>query len=59
MPWWAYRHMTDDDLKAIYAYLLTLQPVQHRVDNTLSPTACIVCGLRHGGGELNQARPVE
>ena len=59
MPWWVYRHMTDDDLKAIYDYLLTLHPVQHRVDNTLSPTDCLVCGLRHGGGDLNQARPAE
>lgn len=34
MPWWAYRNMTDDDLKAIFAYLRTLKPVYNQVDNT-------------------------
>ena len=29
-----FRHMTDDDLKAIFGYLRTLKPAQHRVDNT-------------------------
>ena len=56
MPWWVYRHMTDADLKAIYAYLRTLKPVQHRVDNTQPPTDCTVCGLSRGGGDQNQAR---
>jgi mono/diheme cytochrome c family protein len=34
MPWMAYRNMTDDDLKAIFAYLRTLKPVQNHVDNS-------------------------
>jgi mono/diheme cytochrome c family protein len=34
MPWGVYKNMTDDDLKAIFAYLRTLQPVQNEVDNT-------------------------
>jgi mono/diheme cytochrome c family protein len=29
MPWWAFRSMTDDDLKAVFAYLRTLKPVHH------------------------------
>jgi mono/diheme cytochrome c family protein len=29
MPWGAYRRMTDDDLRAIYRYLRTLDPVQN------------------------------
>ena len=33
MPWWNFRNMTDDDLKAIWAYLRTVKPVHHRVDN--------------------------
>jgi mono/diheme cytochrome c family protein len=37
MPWKAYGNMTDEDLKAIFAYLRTLKPVQNRVDNT-APT---------------------
>lgn len=34
MPWWGYRNMTDEDLKAIFAYLRTLKPVYNEVDNT-------------------------
>ncbi|HET7286364.1 MAG TPA: c-type cytochrome, partial [Pyrinomonadaceae bacterium] len=54
MPWGYFRNMTDDDLKAIFAYLRTLPPVKHRVDNTEAATACRVCGARHGHGEMNQ-----
>ena len=32
MPWWAFRNMSDDDLKAIFAYLRTVKPVRHHVD---------------------------
>ena len=53
MPWWAYRGMTDDDLRAIFAFVRTLPPVRHRVDNTLEPTLCVLCGLEHGAGEDN------
>jgi cytochrome c553 len=31
MPWPVYRSMTDDDLKAVYAYLTTLKPVKNLV----------------------------
>jgi mono/diheme cytochrome c family protein len=31
MPWPAFKNMTDDDLKAIYAYLMTLNPVKNFV----------------------------
>lgn len=55
MPWGYFRNMTDDDLKAIYAYLRTLPPVQHRVDNTEEATACTVCGGRHGFGDRNHS----
>src|SRR5919107_1548830 len=40
MPWWAFRNMTDEDLKAMFAYLRTLKPASHRVDNTEPPTPC-------------------
>jgi mono/diheme cytochrome c family protein len=53
MPWWVYRNMTDEDLKSIFAYLRTLKPVKHRVDNTVPPTECKVCGQKHGLGEQN------
>lgn len=40
MPWPAYRNMTDDDLKAIFAYLTTLDPVKNFV--RAAPAAMIV-----------------
>lgn len=53
MPWIMLRNMTDDDLKAMFAYLRTLPPVRHRVDNTLTPTACKACQGKHGAGDQN------
>jgi len=53
MPWIMLRNMTDDDLKAMFAYLRTLKPVRHRVDNSLPPTACKICQGKHGAGEQN------
>lgn len=55
MPWGHYRNMTDDDLKSIFAYLKTLAPIDHYVDNALPATACVKCKLSHGGGERNKA----
>jgi mono/diheme cytochrome c family protein len=54
MPTGFYRNMTDQDLKDIFAYLKTLKPVDHYVDNALPPTKCPRCGLTHGGGERNR-----
>lgn len=31
MPWYVYKNMTDDDLKAIFAYLKTVKPVDNIV----------------------------
>jgi mono/diheme cytochrome c family protein len=53
MPWWTFRHMTDDDLKAVFAYLRTLRPVHHRIDNTEPRTRCRLCGQKHGLGDQN------
>jgi mono/diheme cytochrome c family protein len=53
MPFVCYRHMTDEDLKAIFAYLRTVPPVHHRVDNTLPPTPCRLCKGKHGAGDQN------
>jgi mono/diheme cytochrome c family protein len=55
MPWSMYGRQTDEDLKAMFAYVKTLPAVQHRVDNTLPPTDCPRCTLRHGAGDQNQA----
>ncbi len=53
MPWAFFRNLTDDDLKAIFAYLRTLKPVQHRVDNTEEARLCKVCKQKHGFGDKN------
>lgn len=53
MPWWVHRGMTDEDLKAMFAYLRTVPPIKHRVDNTEPPTRCRVCGFVHGAGDRN------
>jgi len=53
MDWSDYRNLTDEDLKAIFAYLRTLKAVKHRVDNTEPPTFCKLCGSSHGAGSQN------
>lgn len=53
MPYEEYKNLTDDDLKAIYAYIRTLKPVKHRVDNSLPPTDCKLCRQKHGAGDQN------
>jgi mono/diheme cytochrome c family protein len=37
MPWPAYRNATDDDLKAVYAYLRTIKPIVNRVPEYKAP----------------------
>ncbi len=59
MPWAAYRQMTDDDLRAIYAALRTVPPVRHWVNNVDPPTQCVVCGQEHGLGAMNVAPVLE
>jgi hypothetical protein len=54
MPWIGFGRQADEDLKAVFAYLQTLTPVKHRVDNSLPATACPRCGHRHGAGDQNQ-----
>jgi Cytochrome C oxidase, cbb3-type, subunit III len=54
MPWPHYGGMTEDDLKAIFAYLKTVKPIHHVVDNTEAPTMCVICNASHGGGSKNQ-----
>lgn len=37
MPWLAYSHLTDQDLRAIYRYLRTVKPVAHKVQTHPAP----------------------
>jgi hypothetical protein len=54
MPWSVLGSMTDEDLAGIFAYLKTLKPVHHRVDNSESPTLCPLDGSVHGAGNQNR-----
>jgi len=54
MPWSIFRNMTDDDLSAIFAYLKTVKPVGHRVDNSMKATLCPLDGAMHGAGDQNK-----
>jgi len=56
MPWATFRNMTDEDLRAIYAYLKTLPPVRHRVDNTEPPSYCPIDKAWHGFGDRNHSK---
>ena len=37
MPWTAFRNLTDDDLRSIFAYLRTIPPVDNRVPEPVAP----------------------
>ena len=39
MPWHMYKHMTDDELKAVFAYLKTTKPVNNVVPAPLPPVS--------------------
>jgi mono/diheme cytochrome c family protein len=53
MPFGEFQNLSDDDLKAIFAYLRTVKPARHRVDNSLPATYCKICKSKHGGGDQN------
>jgi len=53
MPWIFYGKMTDADLKSMFAFLQTLKPVKHQLDNTEPPTYCKLCKQKHGFGRTN------
>jgi len=39
MPWQMYRHFTDEDLKAIFAYLRSIPPIKNKVPDPVPPSA--------------------
>jgi hypothetical protein len=55
MPFEAFKNMTDDDAKDIFAYLKSVPQVKHRVSNTDPPTLCPICKQTHGLGDTNTA----
>lgn len=54
MPITVYKGLSNDDLKAMFAYLRTLKPVPHGVDNSEALTFCKLCRQRHGSGDRNR-----
>lgn len=53
MPFGEFKNLSDDDMKTIFAYLRSVPPVKHRVDNSLPPTYCKLCKQKHGAGDQN------
>jgi len=53
MPWYFYGKIADDDLKSMFAYMQTLKPVKHQLDNLEPPSFCRLCKQRHGFGATN------
>ncbi|CAN5520849.1 hypothetical protein BH10BAC3_BH10BAC3_07060 [soil metagenome] len=56
MPWISFKNMTDDDLKAIYAYLRTFPAANHAINNQPPFTHCDICGQEHGLGKINKRK---
>ncbi len=57
MPWTVYRNLTDEDLRAVYAYLTTLEPVRNFV--RAAPTAVSTRSDGRGGKSTPQAITVK
>jgi hypothetical protein len=53
MPFSYFRNMTDEDLKSIFAFLQSVKPVKHYMDNSEPPTYCRLCRQNHGFGDKN------
>jgi len=56
MPWIAFRRMSDNDLRAIFAFLGSQRYVRHNVSNLETPTHCPACGQKHGFGDRNPSK---
>lgn len=44
MPWFNYGKMTDEDLRAVFAYLRTIPPIHNRVPEPLPPVTMAAAG---------------
>jgi mono/diheme cytochrome c family protein len=42
MPWKAYRKLTDEELKAIFAYLKSLPPIDNAVPDLIPPAGDVL-----------------
>jgi hypothetical protein len=46
MPWEMYRHMTDDDLLAVFTYLRSIKPVDNLVPAPVPPSDVVFASNR-------------
>jgi cytochrome c553 len=46
MPWEAFRNLSDDDLRSVYAYLRTIRPIRNRVPDPEPPSGAVVAEAR-------------
>jgi hypothetical protein len=54
MPWIVFRNMSNRDLEDLFAFLGTMAPSPHLIDNHSVPTPCAACGQIHGRGAENR-----
>ncbi len=59
MPWVVVKNYTDEDLRAIYKYLMTQKPVRHYINSFSEPTYCVLCGQKHGLGSMNTEKIIK
>jgi hypothetical protein len=53
MPFSYFRNMTDEDLQSIFAFLQSVKPVKHYLDNSEPSTYCRLCRQNHGFVDKN------
>jgi mono/diheme cytochrome c family protein len=53
MPWFNYGQMSDDDLKAVFAYLRSIKPVTNHVPEPLPPPAAQQVANQSGASETS------
>jgi hypothetical protein len=46
MPFPMYKHMPDEDLEAIFAYLQSIPPIKNRVPQPIPPSAPVTTAKR-------------
>jgi hypothetical protein len=51
MPWPMYRHLTDQDLEAMFAYLRTIPAVRNKVPEPLPPPTAAAAATAETAGK--------
>jgi hypothetical protein len=53
MPYSYFKKMSDEDLTTLFAFIQSVKPVFHEVDNSEPATYCTICKQKHGLGDRN------